>query len=134
MQSDTTELRALAADLGEVTGSTAANIVKAVGITALRVKRDWAAGLAGMKHLPLLPYAVDYELTGQAGLPSSSVTAEIGINKGRNSQAPLGVFAEYGSVNNPPKLIGLKALLANETDFTDGLSKAVDSGLKENEL
>jgi len=79
---------------------------------ALNIKKDWAASLFGHPHLPHLPAAISYDMD----VKPDSVSAEIGPDKNKK-QGPLGSIAEFGTVNNPPRLDGARALATEAPKF-----------------
>jgi hypothetical protein len=117
---DFSELLALAADLGRVPAEVALNVKKAVTVTALKVKKDWASeakrsGLAGYAA------SVTYDVKESRG----GVEAEIGPDLGRN-QGSFGFVEEGGGgVRSAPQHAGRNASRKNEQDFVDGLEKAI---------
>lgn len=117
---DFSDLLKLAADLGRAPAEVAPNVKKAVTVTALKVKRDWAKEA---KRSGLVGYAasVDYDIESS----SDGVTAEIGPNLGRN-QGSFGFVEEGGGrVRSAPQHAGRNASRRNEKDFVDGIEKAV---------
>lgn len=125
---DTSELSALAADLGEAPARAGRNIRSAVGRTAHRIRDDWRDSAQGLPHAPLFPYSISYDLKVFQGFGASVIQAEIGPDKER-PQGALGNLIEYGSVNNPPMGLGHGALQKNEDDFERGLTIAVSDAL-----
>ncbi|MGH3627268.1 MAG: hypothetical protein ACRDRL_07495 [Sciscionella sp.] len=120
--SDGTE--ALAAEL---LGAGPRILVQGTALTskgALNIKNDWRQSASGLKHAPLYPASISYDL-----IPSPmGIAAEIGPDKGR-PQGALGNLIEYGSSHNPPHLDGARALAAEEPRFylaaSDAAAKSV---------
>jgi hypothetical protein len=114
----------LAADLGQVPKNIGPFINSAVQFTSVKVKKA-AAKSVGRKRWSAAAAAIDYELKVHAGLGGSSITSEIGYNKGK-AGGPLGNLREFGAPgqNTPPSNDLLNALEANQADFEKGLSKA----------
>jgi hypothetical protein len=125
---DFSELNKLAADLGEVSRTARPNVRKAVQVTAHKVRDSWREKLQGSATLPGLPAALSYDVESNAG----GVEAEVGFDK--QGQGNLGVFSEYGSVNNAPRGFGLASLEENQADFVKGILMAVDESLDEGNL
>ncbi|TFD27520.1 hypothetical protein [Cryobacterium cryoconiti] len=130
---DFSEFDRLAADLAEVPKNTGPWINSAIHVTSQKVRKSWQDKLRGSRSLPGLPSAVTYDITTFQGFGASVIQSEIGFDKARR-QGPLGVFSEYGSINNPPRGFGLAALQENQDDFQEGLARAVDDALKESGL
>lgn len=125
---DFSELSRLAADLGEVSRTARPNVTKAVRVTAHKVRDSWREKLQGSATLPGLPRALSYDIETSV----SGVDAEIGFDK--QGQGNLGVFSEYGSVNNAPRGFGLASLEENQADFVKGILMAVDESLDDGNL
>lgn len=125
---DFSDLTKLAADLGEVARSARPNVRKATQVTAQKVRDSWREKLAGSATLPGLPAALSYDIESNAG----GVEAEVGFDK--QGQGNLGVFSEYGSVNNAPRGFGLASLEENQADFVKGILMAVDESLDDGNL
>lgn len=86
---------------------------------ALNIKNDWKASASGLKHAPLYPASISYDLIPSPG----AIAAEIGPDKSR-PQGALGNLIEYGSSKNPPHLDGARALAAEEPRFYEAASEA----------
>ena len=113
------DLMALARDLGDVPEKVAPNVRKAVQVTSMKVKKDWRAnanrtGLAG--------YAAD--VTYETKELANSIVSEIGPTPGDSGSFGL-VEDATGDVKSAPQHAGRNAMRANESDFIDGLSKAI---------
>ena len=138
MDVDFSELDKLAADLGDAPRNVGPNVVKAVEVTARKVKDEWKEQASGMVHAPAFPHSISYDMGANhsffrntfGGGGASEVTAEIGPDKGR-AQGALGNLIEFGSRNNPPQGLGHGALQRNEGDFQRGLEIAVDDAMRE---
>ena len=122
---DFSELDALTADLGKAPGIVAANVAKALGVTAGLIKKDWQEPLKGSATVPAGAASITYDLKGSASmlLGKSSMSAEIGPELGR-SQGPIVGMLEMGTPNTGPRGFGLAALKKNEADFVEGVTKA----------
>ena len=133
MNVDFSELDRLAADLGKASSGAGPFIRKAVEVTARNVKDDARKLVRSRRHFRQAANAIDYELTGSQMFGSTVLDAEIGYNKGTAS-GRLGNLIEFGAPrsNNslPPGGELHKALALNRQDFVDGLSEALDDGLK----
>lgn len=121
---DFSELDKLSADLGEIEASAGPLIRKAVEITALKSKRDWQEPLKGSATLPLLPYALSYDVRVNFLDSSTTVEAEVGFDKTR-AQGALGNISEYGSPSITGRGFGLAALEKNLDDFIGGIDLAM---------
>lgn len=82
----------------------------------LNIKKDVKDIWSGLAHAPDLPKAVTYETDVKGTL----VTGEVGPDKARR-QGALGVFLEYGSVNNAPNPALNPALDVEEPRFANAL-------------
>ena len=129
MADDFSELVALAGDLNGAADVAPGNIAKAVEVSARNVKDDWKDNAKRMAHAPAFPYAITYDLDGKSSDSGSSISAEIGPDKGRK-QGALGNLIEYGSRNNPPQGLGHGALQREEQGFERGVAQAVGDSLK----
>lgn len=126
---DFSEIKALAADLGDVPKKTGPLIRKAVEVTSRYVRDDWRKNVSGLIHAPAFPSSITYDLKGFSGFGATVIESEIGPDKGR-AQGALGNLLEYGSVNNAPRGDGAGALQKNTADFEKGIGIAIDDGLK----
>lgn len=90
---------------------------KVVSRGALQIKKDWRKRWTGYPHIPVLPYAIGYDVEAN-GVGAS---AEIGPDKDKK-QGPLGNLIEFGSVNNSPIPGGLPALQAEGPRFEKALA------------
>jgi hypothetical protein len=125
------DLSQLAADLSAAPREAWPLIGKALGVTALKVKKDWAENLGGTNNrgsaFKRVGAAVDYDVR-VLGV-GTGLEAEIGPNLAR----PQGSFAgwfEEGQANIPALHAGYSAMKANEGDFEQGLAIAVEQALK----
>ena len=119
---DFSEILALSADLGKAPAKAGANIVKAVAVTAKRVKEDWQEPWRGSEHVPGAPPSISYELKGAASIFGSAISAEIGPEIG--GPGALAGMLEYGTPNTGARGYGAEALHRNEADFVEGITKA----------
>lgn len=120
---DFSELRKLAADLGDAPERVKANALKAVQVTANNVKRDWRRGA---KRTGLEGYAAD--ITYDTRVTADGVEAEIGPTIGDSGSFGL-VEEANGGVRSAPQHAGRDAARKNEADFIRGLSIALDDVL-----
>lgn len=118
------ETELLAADLAAAGPRlvVAASAVLAKG--ALNVKNDWRASASGLRHAPLYPLSISYDITPTP----TRITAEIGPDKTK-PQGSLGNLIEFGSSKNPPHLDGARALAAEEPRFYAALEDVVASAV-----
>lgn len=121
---DFSELTRLAADLGKAPRVAAANVVKALEVTANRVKDDWREPLEGSEHVPGGARAVTYEVTTGASILASAISAEVGPVIG-GPGAIVGML-EYGTPSTGPRGFGAEALRKNQDDFERGVLKAAE--------
>lgn len=116
---DTSQLEALAADLGKVPASVAKDAQRVVSRGALNIKNDWreratkSAGAHG-RHYPL---SIGYELRAGLGGPS----AEVGPDASK-PQGSMGRGFEFGSINQPPHMDFLAATEAEAPRFEKALA------------
>lgn len=125
------DLSQLAADLSAAPKEAWPLIGKALGVTALKVKKDWAENLGGstnqgsaFKHVGR---SVDYDVR-VLGV-GTGLEAEVGPNLARRQGAFAGWFEE-GQANIPALHPGFDAMKKNEADFEAGLAIAVEQALK----
>lgn len=116
---DTSELSALAADLGDVPAKVRTNVRKAVEVTARNVKDSWKEPLSGSQSVPGGARSISYDITSGV----EGVTAEIGPEIG-GPGALVGML-EYGTPTSGPTGYGHAALQQNEDDFQKGLEIAI---------
>lgn len=122
----TDDLRALEIDLGIAASSeTAKAIERATSKGALNIKTDWKKAWSGHPHIPALPRAVTYDLTGG----STEASAEIGPDKAR-AQGPLGNIIEFGDGENAPIPGGLPALAAEEPRYVKAIADLAEEALR----
>lgn len=124
---DFSEFDKLAADLGSAGRRDGKKIRQAIEVTARKVKDGWADKLKGEPHLPHAPRTIGYDILADPGKDVSTISAEIGAERGK-LQAPIVTVIEFGapSRNLTPRGYGLAALQENEADFEHGLGLAVD--------
>lgn len=125
---DFSEVNALAADLGKVPDAAGGFIRSAVQYTATEVRKSARDTVGSGSHSwSALPNSIDYDIKTDVG-ESSSLTAEVGYNKGRGA-GKLGNLREFGgpSAGNhlAPHNDLANALEANQDDFQKGLEKAL---------
>lgn len=118
---DTSELNALAADLGRVSGRVVPQIQAVTEKGALNVKTGWARRWSGLAHAPAVDESVSYDMKAGIGW----VGAEIGPDKDRR-QGALGNLLEFGSINNAPIPGGVPALDEEAPKYEAELSKLLD--------
>lgn len=90
---------------------------------ALNIKRDWQQRASGLRHAPLYPASITYDLA----VKGFGIEAEVGPDKDR-PQGALGNLITFGSANNAPSGDDV-AVLSTEapkfvkamTDLADGL-------------
>lgn len=128
---DFSEIQLLAADLGDAPRDAGKRIRQATEVSARKVKDAWADKLKGENGLPHAPRSITYDLIAQPGDEQSTISAEIGPERGR-LQAPIVVVIEFGAPGNntPPRGYGAGALFETAEDFEKGLSIAIGDPLK----
>jgi len=96
---DASELNALAATLEGKAGGIGAEAAAVVRRGALNVKTDARRFASGLRHAPLYPRSITYDIHGDGRF--GAVEAVIGPDKDL-PQGALGNILEYGTSNNPP--------------------------------
>lgn len=135
---DFAELTELAADLRAVPFESGENIVKAVEVTAHKVRDSWRDKLRGSETVPRGAQSVTYDIfTGPPAVPGSTaakeVGAEIGPELGR-AQGPIVGMLEYGTPTTGPRGFGLESLHEHEDDFERGITMAADEAMRRRNL
>lgn len=128
---DDSELRQLAADLGEVPKRVGPFLNSAIQKSAGDVKKDWREQASGIRYAKGFPPSIDYTVTASPGLGVSTIQAEIGPDKGK-AQGALGNLIEYGGAVHgglsSARDAGASALRRVEADFERGLDRALQDG------
>lgn len=114
---DVSELLGLEKDLRSAASDVVGEVRAVVSKGALNVKRDWQQAWSGHPHISGLPRTISYD----TDVLKDTIVAEIGPEKTRAGQAPLGNVIEYGTVNNPPIPGGAPALDREEPRFEKAL-------------
>jgi len=132
---DFSGLTQLAADLGKVPDNIGPNLVKALAVTAGKMKKDWresAKGNIRAGHARAYPYSISYDITSNAGADgkANEVVAEIGPDLAK-AQGALGIIEEApGGVRGTPQGNARKALANNARDFETGVLKAAADAIE----
>lgn len=135
---DYSELKRLAADLGEVPDNLGPFLRGAMMKTAGLVKKDAAKSVGTSEHWHAAAQAIDYDVEVDASASGSSIEIEVGYNKDKPAGA-LGNLREYGaplakyggkSVPLAPSNDLLNALEKNSADFERGITNATEDALK----
>ncbi|GAB3125922.1 hypothetical protein [Glaciibacter psychrotolerans] len=135
---DFSELTKLAADLGKVGDNAGPFIRQAIQVTSLKVKKAAQKSVGDSEMWSGAAAAITYDTEAKAALSGSSITSEIGYDKGR-AGGKLGNLREFGAPNATygGKKVPLapsndlrNALEANQDDFEHGIEKAIDDALK----
>ena len=121
---DTSELRALAADLGRVPAATVPAVEQVVKKAAQNVKDDWSRAVSGSARLRHYPRSITYDRRMTVG----GVEYEVGPDKDKQ-QGPLGNIAEFGTSRTGPAKPGASQAMNREAprferavaDVVDGL-------------
>jgi hypothetical protein len=121
VQFDTSELRALAADLGGLAPKVTKDVHGVLRRGAMNIKKGWrdnakeSAGAHGKRY----PYSIEFEQTRSA----DGVAFEIGPN----ADKPQGAMSfEFGSSRQPPHMDGQRALDAEAPNLEVWVGKALD--------
>lgn len=125
MADDFAELLALSRDIASADKQVADNVVKALKVTAMNVKKSWQkkAARTGLKRYAA---SVDFDVK-RSVVSGGAVEAEIGPNLTRGVGVPSFGFVEDapGGVKSTPQHAGRDSLAENADDFEVGISKAV---------
>lgn len=127
---DDSDILALAADIAGAGRDVIPFAYKSVQVTANNIKKSWVAKVGGSAGLEGLARTVDYDVRAHV----ADVEAEIGYDKDRGGQAPLGNVSEYGTSRHPPRGYGAAALQENAPDFERGMTIAVSDALAKRNL
>lgn len=98
MEADTRELQALIREYDTALRDSIPEVRKVVERGSLNIKNDAKGRISGHPTLRGLPHTISYDTR----VRGTSVVGEIGPDKTKGGQAPLGNIAEYGTVNNAP--------------------------------
>lgn len=104
----------------------ARQVEKVTGRGAFNIKKDWKDRWSGHPHIPALPRAITYDLTGRA----TEAWAETGPDKDR-PQGALGNVLEFGTENNAPIPGGLPALAAEEPRYVKALADLAEEAISD---
>jgi hypothetical protein len=123
---DFSEIVTLTADLGVTTERAGKNAIKAVAVTAGKVKKGWRDKIEGTPDMPLAFLTIDYDVV----VNGWEIVAEIGSRTGQK-QATFVTVNEFGAPgnNSVPHGYGAGALEENSDDFQKGLEIAVGDPL-----
>lgn len=112
---DASEIFKLASDLSQVGGKTVPAMRGVMEEAGRALADDWRANAVETSgtHGIHYPQSIDHELS----LSVRSIGVEVGPNSAKK-QGGMGMGFEFGSVNQPPHLDGLRAL--------DGIQKRVE--------
>ena len=119
----------LVVDLDTAADGTGDFLRKAVEVASINIKQAWQEPLKGSPTLPVLAYAVTYDIDVAVFGLGSGIKSEIGFDKSR-AQGPLGNISEYGTPSIPGRGFGIRALEQNQGDFQRGIERAVDDALR----
>lgn len=99
-------LEGLAADLGEASQASPAEVRKVVAKGALNIRTDARQRASGIRHAPTYPFTITYDSHPTPG----GAYANIGPDKSKEvgggphrTPGDLGVFFEYGGPHNAPR-------------------------------
>lgn len=107
IRGDASEVYALAADLSQVGAKSVPAVRGVMGEAGDAFAREWAANAreTSGEHGKHYPDSIDAELVFDV----SGVSVDVGPNSAKK-QGSMGRGFEFGSVNQPPHLDGLRAL------------------------
>jgi hypothetical protein len=122
---DFSELHEFVVKIDQADEKVAANVKKAVGISALKGKRVWQAEAAGHRYSGRYPASIDYDPV------DSALSTDLGPNFNRSSGAAgLGIVEDSpGGVRGTPQRNYEKAEKVIEQDLVIGVLKAVDDSI-----
>lgn len=102
---------------------------KAVGISALKGKKAWAAKAAGHRYAGGYPASIDYDPI------DSNLSTDVGPNLNRRGTAGLGIVEDSpGGVRGTPQRNYLAAEAAIEEDLPRGVDIAIDQAMRRHNL
>ena len=129
---DTTELDRLVVDLRNAPASIARDVRSALQVNATCVKESWRSKLQGNPYAPRVPFSITYDTQ----ISDDGIEVEIGAQKGTGRQGGVALLLEYGAPRRglAPRGYGLAALQENLEDLERGISRAIGSGLQDNDL
>lgn len=126
---DFSEVRALAADLGQVPAVAGGYIRAAVEVSARNVKDAWRGETEGIAGAPAFPYSIGYDIKTLQAFGMSVIQAEIGPDKDAE-QGALGNLIEFGGATQggleSNRGVGAAQARLVREDFVRGLSRALD--------
>lgn len=126
---DFTDLHKLAADL-DAAADAAPLVKKALHVTSKHVKDGAQEKVSRRRHFRQAARSITFDVTER----KSSLTSEIGYEKGRGGAAHLGNLIEFGAPGSPNALTPggelVRTLREQESDFIRGVLAAVDDTLK----
>lgn len=127
---DFSEISKLVADLGNAPRDAGKRVRQATEISARKIKDAWKEKLQGTEGVPHGAYTITYDLDAKPGQDQSTITAEIGAERGR-AQAPIVTVIEFGAPGNnlSPRGYGAAALQETAEDFEKGLGIAIGDAL-----
>lgn len=104
---DASEIFALASDMSKVGAKAIPALRLSMGQVGVALARDWAANARATSgaHGVHYPESIDSELVFDLG----GVSVDVGPNSAKK-QGSMGRGFEFGSVNQPPHLDGLRAI------------------------
>lgn len=124
------DLHRLELDVTRATADAVPLIKKAVGISALKGKREWQAAARGRRYLDAYPPSIDYDPVDK------NLSTDLGPNLDRSTGAPgLGIVEDSpGGVRGTPQRNYLRAEAVIEPDLERGVEIAIDQALGRNGL
>ena len=131
MADDFSELMSLAADLTGAGDNVGKYVVKALKVTSIDLRKDWAQGAEISGGYPeAYGAAIDFDITFEPG----AIVSEIGPTLGKTPGSSAGFLDEPlspGGVDGPVHHAGRDALEANVEDFYRGQEIAAFDALNE---
>ncbi|PSK96697.1 hypothetical protein CLV30_12579 [Haloactinopolyspora alba] len=121
---DDSEVLALAADVGRISGRAVDDAAAIVEKGALNIKNGLRDAAQGHPSFPAFPNSISYDINYGAG----SIEAEIGPDKNR-TQGALGNLLYFGSSKNAPVLDLEGPVRSEEPKFDRAITDMVDGFL-----
>lgn len=124
---DTSEVRALAADLRAIPEKLGRHIYPVIEKAAANVKADMQAEMSKSAHFKQVARSIDYDVNVRSAFGTGSYEAEVGPNKDRAPSASLAHFAYFGDASRPGTVADPQlALEAEEPKFVAAVEDLLD--------
>lgn len=89
--------REVIAMLDEASRAAPAEVEKVVVKGSVNVKLDWRRRWSGHAHIPVLPYAISFDVTSEGG----TVTSEIGPDQSKPQGSLAGIINDGSPTSSP---------------------------------